>query len=545
MPLNAMRSALLKQAKFHTSQALSSRPAKGICHWLLCCLLALGSLGWNDTSSAQTGSPTAVEAPATNLEEDSSYSVLVIVIVTLMVLQTLLIVGLQHSRVRYRHAKDKLKHSQRVLEERVAERTNKLRTLNDQLYEEIAQHEMSEERLREAQDYLQSMINSMPSVLISVTREGQVTHWNAAAERATAITANDAVGSLLSNLAPGLNVDSQMIHNAIDHGVTQVKEGIRHEFDGQVGYTDLIIYPLISEDITGAVIRIDDVTMRVRFENLMIQNEKMMSLGELAAGMAHEINNPLSAILHAVQNIRRRTSPALAANQAAASQTGISMEQLQGYLKARDIYTFLDSIKDAGERSARIVTNMLEFSRTDSRNHQMVDIVDLLEHSLELSHNSLDLRTPLGGKPVQIHKDFQADLPLVPCAPAEIQQVILNMLRNAAQAFVKGHEAGAPTPAISLRAFAEDGVIKIQIADNGPGIPETTRRHIFEPFFTTKQVGKGTGLGLSVSYFIITEHHSGQIEVNSIEGKGTTFTITLPLVEGEKAFATNSPTRLV
>ena len=306
----------------------------------------------------------------------------------------------------------------------------------------------------------------------------------------------------------------------------------------------MIIYPLTPEDITGAVIRIDDVTMRVRFENMMIQNEKMMSLGELAAGMAHEINNPLSAILHAVQNIQRRTSPGLAANVETATQIGITVEQMQTYLEQRGIYTFVDSIKEAGERSARIVTNMLEFSRASSnRNYQAVNVAELLQHSLELSRNSLDLHTGEGGQAIEVVMDLEPDLPPLPCAAAEIEQVILNMLRNAAQAFVKPEGAEDYKPQITMRAFAEGDAIKIQIIDNGPGMAESTRRHIFEPFFTTKDVGKGTGLGLSVSYFIITEHHQGQIEVDSAAGRGTTFTITLPLRPRDDA-RVNAPTRL-
>jgi two-component system NtrC family sensor kinase len=469
---------------------------------------------------------------------------LVAIIVALLLLQTALIVVLQRSRIRYKHAKENLKLSQHALEQRVIERTNKLRAINDQLYDEIAKHEITEERLQEAQNYLQSMINSMPSVLIGVTREGVITHWNSAAEQATDIPAEEAVGNNLNQVSPGLNVDIDMIRNAIDHGITQAKEGIRHEFEGQVGYTDLIIYPLISEDITGAVIRIDDVTMRIRFETMMIQNEKMMSLGELAAGMAHEINNPLSAILHAVQNVHRRTSPSLPANQEAARQLDLSIDKIQHYLDARGVYGFLDSIKEAGERAARIVANMLEFSRTGSRRHELVNMVELLEHSLELSRKSLDLQTSQGGQSVKVRKDFQPDLPPVPCSAAEIQQVILNILRNAAQAFVKTDDPAAPEPTITIRAFSEGDLVKIQIQDNGPGIPDATRRHIFEPFFTTKEVGKGTGLGLSVSYFIITEHHNGQIEVESSPGRGTTFTITLPLVESERALGAASPTRL-
>lgn len=453
---------------------------------------------------------------------------LVGIILALLVLQTLLILGLQHSRVKYKRAKQSLKRSQHALEQRVIERTNELRSINNKLYYEIAQHEITEERLEETQTYLQSVINSMPSILIAVTREGSVTHWNAAAEQAIGIPAEEAVGQNLAELAPDLHIDLEMIHNAIDQGVAQAKEAIRHEHEGQVVYTDLVIYPLRGEGLSGAVIRIDDVTTRVRFENMMIQNEKMLSLGELAAGMAHEINNPLNAILHAVQNIYRRTRPGLPANDTVAGELGINMKQLQNYLEARGVYRFLDSIKEAGERSAHIVTNMLEFSRRSTRQHQLVDIAKLLEHVLELSHRSFE-RTGVEPGAIKVETEIQPDLPPVPCSAVEIEQVLLNIIRNAAQAFDDDKRADRPEPKITLRAFADEGVLRIQIADNGPGIPESAQPHLFEPFYTTKEVGKGTGLGLSVSYFIIREHHGGQIEVDSRLGEGATFTIGLPL----------------
>lgn len=461
---------------------------------------------------------------------------MVTIIVILLFIQTLFIIGLQRSRIKYKRARQSLKRSQRALEQRVIERTNELRSINNQLYYEIAQHEITEERLEEAQTYLHSVVNSMPSILIAVTREGVVTHWNAAAEQAINVPAQQAVGKSLKQLAPDLHIDLEMIRNAIDQGVSQAKEAVRHDYGGQTAYADLIVYPLLGEGMDSAVIRIDDVTTRVRFENMMIQNEKMLSLGELAAGMAHEINNPLSAILHAVQNIYRRTRPGLPANDVAADQVGVNMRQLQQYLEARGIYRFLDSIKEAGERSAHIVTNMLEFSRRSNRQHQLVNMKDLLEHVLELTQRALERSDDT----ITVETDIQANLPSVPCSAVEIQQVVLNMIRNAAQAFEEDHRPERPAPRIHLRAYADTGVLRIQIADNGPGIPHSAQQHLFEPFYTTKEVGKGTGLGLSVSYFIITENHQGQIEVDSSPGRGATFTITLPLQEAASPAATHS-----
>lgn len=444
-------------------------------------------------------------------------------------IQALIILVSQFSRIKHKRKKENLKSAQKDLEQRVIERTNKLRNINNQLYDEIAKHEITEELLRETQDYLNSIINSMPSVLIGVTRQGVITHWNTAASRATDIEARDALGRHLLDVYPELPVTEKLIHETIDSAVPQINENIQHGTGSHSQHSDLTIYPLISSEVTGAVIRLDDVTMRVRIENMMIQNEKMMSLGELAAGMAHEINNPLSAILHGIQNIYRRTSPELEQNHKVADTLDITVEKVHAYLQARDIFKFLDGIREAGDRSAKIVTNMLEFSRSNSRSHKPTNLSDLLEHSLELARNSFELRTPDGSEQLEVIKHFEAGLPDVMCSAAEMQQVILNLLRNACQAFTN-EEYGAPLhPTITLTTRRKEESVCIEVADNGPGMVEAVQRHIFEPFFTTKEVGKGTGLGLSVTYFIVTEHHDGTIEVESEPGKGTRFIINLPL----------------
>jgi signal transduction histidine kinase len=126
-------------------------------------------------------------------------------------------------------------------------------------------------------------------------------------------------------------------------------------------------------------------------------------------------------------------------------------------------------------------------------------------------------------------KEFAADLPRVPCEKSKIQQVLLNVLRNGAEAMAEKETWDGLPPRFVLRTSSEGDMARIEIEDNGPGMDEATRKRVFEPFFTTKSVNRGTGLGLSVSYFIITEDHGGTLTVSSAEGKGTTFVIRLPL----------------
>ncbi len=457
-----------------------------------------------------------------------------LVVGLLLLLQTLLIIGLQRSRLSNKRDRNNLKQTQKELVERLVERTESLHRSNDQLQDEVAHHQATEILLRETQDYLHSIINSMPSVLIGVTREGYITHWNTAAELVTGLEANKALGQHLNSAYPSLPIKVETIARIIDSGVPFVNENIQQGVGSEARYTDLSIYPLVAVQAIGAVIRVDAITMRVRIENMMIQNEKMMSLGELAAGMAHEINNPLSAILHGVQNIQRRTDPDFAQNQSLAAELGLDLNTLQKYLQARQINNFLEDIREAGERSSHIVSNMLEFSHSGKRARDSFDLVRVVEHSLELSRKTLEVFTESGRETPIIETDLEAGIPAIAGSGAEIQQVVLNLIRNAVQAFAS-EEYGAPLePKISLRIHRQRNTATLEIEDNGPGMKEEVRRHIFEPFFTTKEVGQGTGLGLSVSYFIVTEHLGGTIEVDSVPGKGTRFTIRLPLSQASE-----------
>jgi signal transduction histidine kinase len=150
----------------------------------------------------------------------------------------------------------------------------------------------------------------------------------------------------------------------------------------------------------------------------------------------------------------------------------------------------------------------------------------VIERTVELASNDYDLKKQYDFRHIKIIRDFDPDLPRVPCVISEIEQVLLNLLRNAGQAIYSQRDR-TEVPRIILRTRQDEGSARIEVEDNGPGMDETVRKRIFEPFFTTK--GMGTGLGLSVSYFIITNNHFGSIRAESSPGKGTRFIIQLPL----------------
>lgn len=240
--------------------------------------------------------------------------------------------------------------------------------------------------------------------------------------------------------------------------------------------------------------------------------------------MAHEINNPLSGILQNVQVLMRRLTTELPENLRAAEDIGCSFDAIKSFMEKRDIISSLESVRSAGTRAARIVSSMLEFSRKSTSGHTPVDLNALLDKALELCSTDYDLKKKYDFRSIRIVRDYDPTLPLVSCFEIQIQQVLMNLLANAAQAM-----ADTPSPSISLRTFTERDWACIEIEDDGPGMTEDVSKHVFEPFFTTKPVGEGTGLGLSVSYFIVVNHHHGTINVNSVLRKGTRFVVRLPI----------------
>ncbi|HEX5843467.1 MAG TPA: ATP-binding protein [Pseudomonas sp.] len=399
---------------------------------------------------------------------------------------------------------------------------------NRKLELEVQVRSKIEKKLTGFQNYLNNIIDSMPSALIALDEQLYVTQWNQEASALSGTPLNEALNQPIFLAFPPLKPFlAQLRRTAEKHKVEKV-ERVTWGPDDEPRHYALTFYPLSGGAGRGVVIRIDDITQRLSLEDMMVQSEKMLSVGGLAAGMAHEINNPLGAILHNVQNIRRRLSPELEKNREQAEQIGVCLQAIDRYLQAREIPRLLDGIQQAGSRAAKIVSHMLNFSRRSDRQLAPCQLPALIDQAVEIASNDFDLTESFDFKSLTILRDFEPGLPAVPGTANELEQVLLNLLKNAAQAI---HQRSNPdTPGqISLRARVTAPWAEIQVEDNGVGMSEAVRKRIFEPFFTTKEVGQGTGLGLSVSYFIITNNHKGQMEVQSKRGQGTCFTLRLPL----------------
>ncbi|MBU2648929.1 cache domain-containing protein [bacterium] len=392
---------------------------------------------------------------------------------------------------------------------------------------DITELKAREKEIQDLRNYLRSIIDSMPSAIIGVDAAGNVTQSNAESESITGISPAEAFGLPWQNLLSSLPIDLNAIEAAIKNGMPLKIQNMKLQGSDGLKHLDVTVYPLISTSDNGAVIRIDDVSERERLNGLLIQTEKMMSVGGLAAGMAHELNNPLGGIIQGIQNIQRRLSPDLASNHDPARELGIDLTNLQAYLERREIHSFIKGIQDSGKKAAEIISNMLQFSRKSESQMAPVNVAELIENTIEMAGKDYDLKKKYDFRNIIIAREFDSGLPPVSCNRTEIEQVLLNLLRNATQAMVEGEQIGPPR--ITIRLLEDGNQVKIEVEDNGPGIEETVCSRIFEPFFTTKPVGEGTGLGLSVSYMIVTNNHNGTMEVESEMGKGTKFIVRLPL----------------
>ncbi len=260
----------------------------------------------------------------------------------------------------------------------------------------------------------------------------------------------------------------------------------------------------------------------------ILQQEKMASIGQLAAGVAHEINNPMGFItsnLGALARYQQKLFDYQQELEDCLVKTGDEttrdrVHELRKKLKIDylrdDVDDLLSESKEGAERVREIVQNLKGFSRVDQNEYAEVNLNDCLDKTLSLAANEIKYKA-------QVEKDY-GELPLVACFPQQLNQVFLNLLVNAAQA-IEDHGV------ICISTLDLGDMVQIDITDNGSGIPEENLKKIFEPFFTTKEIGKGTGLGMSISCEIIKKH-GGDIQVASEVGQGTTFSITLPIEGG-------------
>lgn len=314
--------------------------------------------------------------------------------------------------------------------------------------------------------------------------------------------------------------------------VTNVAQQVAREsnFNLQVPVTTQDEIGVLAVSFNQLIQRVSEYTQELKqTQSQLIQTEKMSSLGQMVAGIAHEINNPVNFIGgnidYANKYIQDLADLVTLYQEYYPNPPDAILQRIEDIeleFIREDLPQTLSSMKIGADRIREIVVSMRNFSRSDDGNMKSADIHEGIDSTLVILNHRLK-------QGIQVIKQY-GKLPAVECSPAQLNQVFMNVIGNAIDALEemkKGDKGYSPTIWISTEVTA-DNTVTVKIRDNGPGIAAGCAQHIFDPFFTTKSIGKGTGLGLAISYQIVAKHH-GKIEVNSQIGEGTEFVITLPV----------------
>lgn len=362
---------------------------------------------------------------------------------------------------------------------------------------------------------------------------GNIEYVNAAFERETGYLRAEVIGQSARILHSGVQDEGfyKKMWDTISSGHSFRALMVNRRKAGDLFYEEKTITPLrdAGGTITHYLSTSKDVTERRRMDEQLQQSEKLASIGQLAAGVAHEINNPVGYISSNIATLARymdsifRLIDAYEEAERALDDAELQ-KRLQGlreevdlaYLRG-DIRALIDESSEGVARVKKIVQDLKDFSRQEEAEWQMADLHKGLESTLNIVHNELKYKA-------EVVREF-GDLPLVECIPSQLNQVFMNLLVNAAQAI---EEHGV----IHVRSGVDGSWCWVEVEDNGKGIPSEHIKRLFEPFFTTKPVGKGTGLGLSISYGIV-QKHGGRIEVDSEMGQGSRFRVWLPLRQSD------------
>lgn len=295
----------------------------------------------------------------------------------------------------------------------------------------------------------------------------------------------------------------------------------------QIGAVDYITKPFQNEEVLA---RISTHIQLRKTQIKLVHSEKMSSLGQLVAGVAHEINNPVNFIHGNLFHARQYTEQLIEVlelldkNKSSYRSSEIQerIEELDLEFIKQDLPNLFESMHTGTKRIRKIVQSLQKFSRLDEAEHKAVDLHEGIDSTLMLLESRMQALPDRAT--IEVIKEY-GKLPLVECYAGELNQVFMNLLANAIDAL-----ANIPSPQIIIRTLLiKDERVQISIADNGSGISESVQKKIFDPFFTTKPVGLGTGLGLSTSYQIVVGRHNGKLSCISAPGKGAEFVIEIPV----------------
>ncbi len=413
---------------------------------------------------------------------------------------------------------------------------------------DVSRQNQALRELSQAHREMEQLIDSISSILIGIDSKGRIERWNRLAEQAFGISDAEAMRCYLEKCPISWQWEKirPSVSACLKTGVSQTLSTISYtRQDRKEGFLRVSLNPIANDHgaSRGLLILASDITEQRILESQLSQAQKLESIGQLAAGIAHEINTPiqyvsdnlyflkdafsdLSGLLEVLGKVfqasRSGPAPVSLLSEAQEAVDTIDLEFLKG-----EVPTAIDQSREGVDRVAQIVRSMKEFSHPGMEEKVAVDLNKGLQNTVTVAKNEWKYVADM-------EMDLDDDLPPVSCLPSEVNQVFLNLIINAAHAIGEQVPKGSPHKGvIRITSRKVNKGVAIRIADTGPGIPEDIRNRIFDPFFTTKEVGKGTGQGLAISHAVIVEKHGGFIHIESEVGKGTTFIIFLPFESAE------------
>jgi PAS domain S-box-containing protein len=414
--------------------------------------------------------------------------------------------------------------------------------------QEIEERRRAETALRNANSEIAQLIASLSSILIVLSPDLHIVHWNPSAQNVFGFTVEAAVGKHISELGIQWNYDpiSQNIEQCRKDGLPKYLDPVRFmRLDGSDGYLGINISPIYESDVhlSGFILLGGDITERKTLENQLSQSQKLESIGQLAAGIAHEINTPIQFVsdnttfiqkgMDDLDEVLAAFDPLLESARSGMVRPEL-IQEVDSVIQRVDLEYLRDEIPSAIEQSldgiqrvAEIVRAMREFSHPGVVEKVAMDVNKAIENTLTVARNEWKYVA-------DIQTNLAPDLPDLLCLPGEINQALLNIIVNAAQAIkevIQDHPGKKGK--ITIETLRDDDWIEIHIKDTGPGIPENVRARIYEPFYTTKEVGKGSGQGLAIAYNVVEIKHGGKLNFRTEVGKGTTFIVRLPVDPSE------------
>lgn len=397
----------------------------------------------------------------------------------------------------------------------------------------LYRHEM-DRRLRERERWFSTTLHSIADAVVTVDLAGNVTFMNPAAEALTGMKATEAVGRSVHEVVQLLDVHAKALEETpLDRVLREQQRTHLTEAEIRNAATDAVrsisdsAAPVLDEGrMLGAVMVFRDVTEQKKLQQQMELADRLASLGAMAAGVAHEVNNPLTVVVANVTFIGEEIKQ----HRTALADAGFRLAP-EAERRLNEIAQALGDLQSSASRIGRIVSDLRGFSRPATTISGRADVVATIEWAVRTTAHEFKHRAQLLTKLNHV--------PMVLADQARLEQVFINLLVNAAQAIPPGN---ADKNEVCVQtAVDESGRVQVEVRDTGGGIPEDIQKHIFEPFFTTKAVGAGTGLGLSICHGIVTSL-GGEIQVESEVGKGTIFRILLPPVRKQETEAPAAPT---